>query len=227
MAVEDGMRIKLTKIERIVSNNPEVASDLYSKDFSPITENNFWRIAEELNGWTAKKKPLFYCPLSLAGLASSNHFGTLVGEANQRWFKANISPDSWVFEDKDIYIRVDKLNSKLLKLLKVTDKAIDNGFFVSVVEELKQKELEILKKDFPFLVDDILEGDFMSYILNKDDFFSYVLGKYDVKWTISEDEVYSDFEDVVFDSLTLEDFEEYVRKQDRRYLESKGQKSLF
>lgn len=227
MAVEDSMQTKSTKIEKIVSNNPEVASDLYSKDFSRISENNFWRIAEELKGWTVKKKPLFYCPLNLAGLASFNHFGTLVGEANQRWFKANISPDSWVFEDKDIYIRVDKLNSKLLKLLKVTDKAIDNGFFVSVVEELKQKELEILKKDFPFLVDDILEGDFMSYILDKDDFFSYVLGKYDVKWTISDDEVYSNFEDVVFESLTLEDFEEYVRKQDRRYLESKGQKSLF
>lgn len=221
------MQTKLTKIEKIVSNNPEVASDLYSKDFSPISENNFWRIAEELKGWTAKKKPLFYSPLSLAGLMSINHFGTLIGEANQRWFKINIPSDIWTADDKDIYIRVDKLNSKLLKLLEASDKAIDNGFFTSVVEEEKQRDLDILKKDFPALVDDILEGDFMSKILDKEDFFNYVLGKYDVKWTISDDEVYSDFEDVVFDSLTLEDFEEYVRKQDRRYLESKGQKSLF
>lgn len=221
------MQTKLTKIEKIVSNNPEVASDLYSKDFSPISENNFWRIAEELKGWTAKKKPLFYSPLSLAGLMSINHFGTLIGEANQRWFKINIPSDIWTADDKDIYIRVDKLNSKLLKLLEASDKAIDNGFFTSVVEEEKQRDLDRLKKDFPSLVDSILEGDFMSHILDKDDFFNYVLGKYDVKWTISDDEVYSDFEDVVFDSLTLEDFEEYVRKQDRRYLESKGQKSLF
>jgi len=156
-------------------------------------------------------------------------YGSLVSEANFRWFKYAFKSINFIEFEGNLYFSVTRIKGKLRASLEAcfAGDLLSEGFYNQVVEEQKDSSWnDELKEEFVKYFNVIFEDRYNLSYVELRDFFELLADRCEIRWKEYHDSVSINVCDVV--DSTDEDFlDSYFKSLDRKFVVAAGQQNFF